>query len=138
MNSPPHTLHPFNAHLLSTPITRRNYEGQLALERSATEFADPTKPKEPSHDLAILGEALVWPLFIGERNCALPAIAFAAGTFGVPYLYPQAKLGGVLIASYGLSAGVYLLEFFSSPPLSQLKGSAPWAPWTPAWFYSAS
>lgn len=91
---------------------------------TADKNADPTKHKKPSNTAAILGEALLWPMYLAPRDTSLPAIAFGVSAFlGMPFFYPLTSVGGSLLASYGVGSVVYLAKVAGDPPISQIKGN---------------
>lgn len=91
---------------------------------TADKNADPTKHKTPSRTAAILGEAILWPMYLAPRDTSLPAVTFGISAFlGMPFLYPLTTVGGSLLASYGVGAVTYLAKVAGDPPISQIQGN---------------
>lgn len=86
--------------------------------------ADPTKKKKPSATAAILGEALLWPIYLSDRDVIAPALVFGFSAFyGIPFFYPLTVPGASILAAYGLGAATYMIESAGDQPISQFKGN---------------
>lgn len=98
--------------------------GTAGPKQTADNNADPTKKKKPSAFAAVLGESLLWPIYMTDRDVVAPAVVFGlAAFFGVPFLYPLTDAGPSILAAYGLGAATYLVESAGDDPMSQLKGN---------------
>lgn len=120
-NEPPAS---FPAFLLPPKVDRTTYRRMLAVRERADAKAHEQKHKTPSGDMAILGEAVAWPLYMGDRKSLLPLGIFGAfAFFGVPFVYPQASLGVDAAVGYATAAGVYFVSNYGHHPVHFLKGN---------------
>lgn len=116
-------LHPFPGDFIQTPITRT---GALGVVQAADANQNVTKNKTKSSEYAILGEALAWPAYMGERGTVAPLGTAALMSFlAVPLFFPAVTLGGSVLLGYGSGSLIYLAEFHGKPPVSQKKGNNP-------------
>lgn len=90
----------------------------------ADAHADPEKHKKPSSAAALVGEAVLWPMFVSQRDFQAPAVVFGVSAFlAIPFLYPFTTVGASVLTSYGIAALTYGVEVFGKAPMSQLKGN---------------
>ena len=117
--------HPFNGHLLPERLDAVTIRyAPPPLMHRADKDADPAKRKDKSSDWAILGEALGWPLYVGDRSCMAPLIGAAAVSFfAAPFIFPSTTVGGALINGYLAGSIVYFVEFYGHRPISEIKGN---------------
>ena len=102
-------------------VTERGSHGP---KQPADSHADPTKKKKPSATAAILGESLLWPIYMSDREVVAPAVVFGLSAFfGIPFFYPLTVPGASIVAAYGLGAATYMIESAGDQPISQIKGN---------------
>jgi hypothetical protein len=92
-------------------------------EDRAERNADPSKPKTPSSDWAIVGESLGWPMYISDRSAIAPLVgAGLVAFYGAPFIFPFTSVGGALLQGYLAGSLVYFSEFYGHRPVHELAG----------------
>jgi hypothetical protein len=98
--------------------------GTSGPSQAANNQADPVKKKTPNSSMALVGEAIAWPVYLSKREETAPLIVFAGGTFfGIPLVMPGTTVGATLLTGYAVASLVYYIQNFGYPPVHQLEGN---------------